>query len=82
MTGTSKKQIIKELDLVPQKKLGEIESYIRFILSQTNGTKKIEEPKSLSGIWKGKGFEKIFNIENEIRKSRKAIALNLLKKYE
>ena len=76
--------IIKELSYVPDERLNEIEAFIEFILHRNKikkaGRKK--QSKSLSGIWKDKGFEKIPDLEGEIRQLRKDLGRQILEKYD
>lgn len=64
--------IMRELAYVAPERLSEVDTFIKFILSQSkiriNNRKR--EPKTLAGIWKNKGFEKITNIDEYIRKLR------------
>lgn len=72
-------EIVKGLEEVPDERLVEIENLIKSILSQSR-QKKDKEPKTLKGIWAKKGFEKIVDLEGEIRKTRIEIQNQLLKK--
>ncbi|MDQ1354906.1 MAG: hypothetical protein QG657_5215 [Acidobacteriota bacterium] len=69
--------IIKELSYLPPERLTEVDTFIKFILSQSkiriNNPKR--EPKTLAGIWKNKGFEKIANLDEEIRMLRQELGL-------
>ena len=82
MINVSKEQILKELSLVPKNRLSEVESYIRFIISETVKQQKIKEPETLAGIWKGKGFEKLVSVETEVKNMRNEIANQIIAKYE
>lgn len=76
--------IIKELELVPQERLNEVDAFIRFIIAQTmpeKRKKRKKEPKTLAGIWKNKGFENIADIDTSIKSARKTLAANILKKH-
>ncbi|HLP46181.1 MAG TPA: hypothetical protein VK186_27685 [Candidatus Deferrimicrobium sp.] len=67
--------IMRELSYIPPERLNEVETFIKFILFQSkigiNNRKR--EPKTLAGIWKNKGFEKIDNLDEEIRKLRQEL---------
>ncbi len=67
--------IMKELAYVPAERLNEIDSYIKFILFRDNIkiNSNDKEPKTLSGIWKDKGFEKIADLDGEINNIRKEL---------
>ncbi|MEO8150159.1 MAG: hypothetical protein ABI723_21170 [Bacteroidia bacterium] len=76
----NKFDIIRELSLVPASKLQEVDAFIKSVLSKNYNAKRQPEPKTLSGIWKNKGFEKIENLEQEIAEIRKEIALGIEEK--
>ena len=80
--STNKAKIIKELTLVPRERLIEIENFIKFILTQNKIKTIKKEPATLAGIWQGKGFEKIIDLDKEIRNTRIALSGNIIKKYE
>jgi len=62
-------KIKSKLVEVPIEKLPDIFNFIEFVLQKSKpGLKKIVK---LEGIWKGLGFEKIDNLESEIRVIRK-----------
>jgi hypothetical protein len=57
-----------KLEQVPQEKLTEVHDFIEFILLKSKP--KPKKIVKLEGIWKGLGFEKINDLESEIRKIR------------
>jgi hypothetical protein len=62
-------KITSKLVEVPVEKLPEIFNFIEFVLQKSKpGPKNIVK---LEGIWKGLGFEKINDLESEIRGIRK-----------
>ena len=73
-----KMELINKIAKLPEKKIYEVDSYIQKILLQL----KFEKPKpvSLKGIWKNKGFEKITNLDAEIKKNRDELNDSILKK--
>jgi hypothetical protein len=71
-------EILRELEDIPTEKLEQIELYIKTVLSERPKKKKVEEPKTLGGIWENKGFEKIVDIEDEIKTLRKELGHQLL----
>jgi len=75
-----KLEIIRQLSYVPEERLKEVESYIKFILIQSDikFPVKEKEPKTLAGIWKDKGFEKIADVDREIKKLRAKIGNRIL----
>ena len=79
-TSTAKlAEIRKELSMLPDDKLDEVKNYIESILSQTKSKKKTIV--QLKGIWTNKGFEKINNLEKEVRTNRNELSESILKKF-
>lgn len=76
--------IMRELSYVPPERLNEIDTFIKFILSQSKIiiNNKKREPKTLAGIWKNKGFEKIANLDEEIRKLRQELGNQILERHK
>ena len=58
-------ELIHKISKLTEQKIHEVDNYIKKILLQL----KIEKPKpvSLKGIWKNKGFEKLTDLETEIK---------------
>ncbi len=77
-TAIKKIELIQQISQLPEQKLGEVETFLKRILSQL----KVESPKpiSLKGIWKNKGFEKISDLESEIKLIRSELSDSILKK--
>jgi hypothetical protein len=77
-------KIMKALSYVPEERLSEVDTFIKFILSQSNikTRNKKDEPASLAGIWKGKGFEKIADLDKEIDTLRKELSDQILKRHK
>lgn len=70
-------EILRDLGEVPSERLDEIKNFIKSILYQAP-SKKNKEPRTLKGIWAGKGFEKILSLEEEIKDTRKEITKRIL----
>lgn len=70
--------IQKNLTILPQEKLQQVADFVEFILSQS----KVEHKKTikLGGTWKNIGFEKIVDLDAEIRKIRQEASLAVLNK--
>lgn len=78
-TNTVKRMTIrKEINLIPESKLDEVKLYIETILNQADVD--MPKPVSLKGIWKGKGFAKIKELEIEIHDLRKNLSNSVLNK--
>jgi len=77
-TTIKKMELIQKIAQLPEKKLAEVDAFIQTILSQS----KIAPPHpvSLKGIWKNKGFEKITNLESEIKSTRAELTDAILKR--
>ena len=71
-------ELKRELSHVPSNKLPELRKFIRTLIPHAPEKKNIE---SLEGIWAGLGFEKIDNLEEEIRKLRKESGEQILKRF-
>jgi hypothetical protein len=64
-------KIKSKLAEVPEDKLPEIYHFVEFIVDKVNpGQQKKKKIVKLGGIWKGLGFEKIKDLEAEVRKIR------------
>lgn len=71
-------KIQKQLSILPQEKLQQVSDFVEFVLLQS----KVEHKRvvKLGGIWKNLGFEKIGNLEAEIRKIRQDASSAILEK--
>lgn len=77
-------EIMRAISYVPDERLQEIESFIKFILYQSKikTGKRKKEPATLAGIWKNKGFDKIPDLDKEIKKMRKELSTQILDKFK
>ncbi len=77
-------EIMRDLSRMPEERLQEVFSFIKFVLSQGDQTGKTsrKEPKTLAGIWKGKGFENIPDIDKEIANLRKELDHQILERHK
>ena len=66
------REILRDLESLPAARLEEIDRYLKSLLSRKPARRK-KEPKTLRGIWAEKGFEKIINLEAEIKSGRKEL---------
>ncbi len=71
-------KIKQKLSKIPEEKLIEVDDFIDFLLVKTQ--KSSPNIVKLEGIWEGLGFEKIQNLEADIKKIRKDISGSILKK--
>jgi hypothetical protein len=74
-----RKNILRNLEEIPAERLEEIEVFLQQIVSQSQ-SKKVKEPKTLKGIWANKGFEKLVDLESEIKNIRKELSNQVLTK--
>jgi hypothetical protein len=73
-----KVQLQNELNLLPSSKLDDVLKFIESLLSKSDIKKA--EPRNLCGIWKNKGFEKVADLENEIKEIRHELSDSILNK--
>jgi predicted site-specific integrase-resolvase len=77
-TALKKLELIQKIAKLPPQNLGEVDKFVQKILSQLQTENKM--PTSLKGIWKNKGFEKIIDLESEIKSVRKELENSILEK--
>lgn len=77
-TATKKLEIVNALAHVPDADLDDIKKHIDAIIAASG--KRKAPYRSLKGIWKGKGFEKITDLEGELKKIRRELNDSILKK--
>ncbi|MBI3600182.1 MAG: DUF2281 domain-containing protein [Nitrospinae bacterium] len=70
--------IYKELSLLPNDKLNEVRDFIEFVLSRQQTQKR--KVVKLRGIWSNKGFEKIGNLEKELKTIQKEFTESFFKR--
>jgi hypothetical protein len=78
LAAIKKMEIIDALAHVPDADLDKIKTYLDTIIAESGRQKA--PSRSLKGIWKDKGFEKITELENEVREARSGLADSILKK--
>ena len=76
--AVKKMELINKIAKLPEQKISEVDSFIQKILAQLELKKS--EPISLKGIWKNKGFEKIADLEGELKNIRIELNDSILKK--
>lgn len=69
-------EIINMLSLVPGSSLDKIKAYINTLMDEAD----LSEPNKLSlkGIWKDKGFEKITDLDSELKEVRQMLGNSIL----
>lgn len=73
-----KTELIKQLSRVAEKDLDKIRRYIESVLTESTAT--TQRRHSLKGIWKDKGFDRLGDLEKEIRQARKELSDSILKR--
>lgn len=76
LSAIRKMEISSLLSLIPDDKLNQVEKYVNTILSKSKIITK--NNRSLKGIWKNKGFDKIIDLEAEIKEVRKQLGDSIL----
>lgn len=70
--------IYKDLSRLSDDKLNEVKDFIEFVLSRQQAKKR--KAVQLRGIWAGKGFERISNLEKELKAIQKEFTESILKR--
>jgi len=73
-----KMDIINSLAHVPTGSLDSIKAYIDKIMAESNQSQA--DRRSLKGIWKDKGFEKIADLETELKAIRQELEQSTLER--
>ncbi|HLF88830.1 MAG TPA: hypothetical protein VI451_07810 [Anaerolineales bacterium] len=73
-----KTEIIRDLARIPDNKLDSVRKYIDSILAESK--QRTRKNQSLKGIWKDAGFEKIADLEEEIKNTKKQLSDSILKR--
>ena len=76
--AVKKMELIQKIAKLPEQKIYEVDNFIQKILSQLEFEQA--KPINLKGIWKNRGFEKITDLEAEIKKVRTELNDSILKK--
>jgi hypothetical protein len=77
-SAINKSTIIRELSRIPDNSLEQVKTYIDSLLMELHASPL--ENRSLKGIWKDAGFEKISDLEGELRTVRKQLQESILKR--
>ena len=77
-TAMRKMELMHNITKLPDQKLGEVEKFVKSIWAQLEVAPS--KPISLKGIWKNKGFEKISDLESELKLVRSELSNSILKK--
>ena len=71
-------QIHKNISLLPADKLQEVKDFIEFLCVKATPRKK--NVAKLGGIWQGKGFEQLTDLEGELKDIRMKATESILGK--
>jgi len=77
-TALKKTKIIRDLSRIPDNKLDSVRKYIDSILIESK--QHTRKNQSLKGIWSNAGFEKITDLEGEIKEVRKQLSDAILRR--
>ena len=77
-TAIKKVEIINALSLVPGSSLEKIKAYIDTFVTESEKSK--QHKHSLKGIWKDKGFEKITDLDAELKETRRQLGNSILER--
>jgi len=73
-----KTEIIRQLARVSEKELDKIKMCIESVIMESS---RLNQPRhTLKGIWKDKGFDRLNDLEEEIRQARKELGESILRK--
>ncbi len=78
-TNAMKSKIKWNLTQLSPEEVEEVNNLVQSLLEQKKTERRIV---NLEGIWEGIGFEKILDLEGEIKKIRKELAEQLLRRSE
>ena len=78
-TAIKRIEIVNRLSFIPDNQIDYIKTFLEFILFRMGNTAK-KNTRSLQGIWKNKGFEKIIDLESEIKAIRQELSESILNK--
>lgn len=65
----NRSRVKQNLFRIPKARLAEINDFIEFVLSKTE-TGRLKRVERLEGIWQGFGFERISDLDKNIREIR------------
>ena len=74
----TKLTIISELSRIPDDSLHKVRMYLDSLLAELHASPP--KKQSLQGIWKDAGFEKLANLEDELRIVRKELDASILRR--
>ncbi len=67
-----KTEIVRGLESLGEAGLDEVRAHVAALVKETG--RRESARKSLAGIWKGRGFERISDLEGEIRGAREELS--------
>jgi hypothetical protein len=77
-TAIKKVEIVNALSRVPGNSLDKIKAYIDTFVTESDKAK--QRKCSLKGIWKDKGFEKITDLDAELKEVRQHLGTSILER--
>jgi hypothetical protein len=76
--AVKKTEIIKQLSRASEKDLDRIGMCIESVLAASTST--AQKSHSLKGIWKGKGFDRLEDLEEQIKQAKRELGESILKR--
>ena len=77
-TAMKKMELISNITKLPDQRINDVEKFVKDILAKLEVAPL--KPISLKGIWKNKGFDKISDIESELKLVQSELSSSILKK--
>jgi len=79
-SAIKKMEIARSLSLVPPGSLDKIKKYIETFIAESEMARQTD--RSLKGIWKNRGFEKIADLDAELKAVRREMGNSILRKAD
>jgi len=77
-TAMKKMELRNRIVRLPEKEIDAVEKFVARLLAQKEVDKPM--PISLAGMWKGRGFERIADLESEILQIRAELGNSILRR--
>lgn len=76
--SSQRMEVMRDLVLIPESRLDEVQALVKSILRSAGKT--APRGRSLRGIWKGTGLERITDLHSEIKTARMQLADSILQR--
>ncbi len=71
-TAILKTEIVRSLERLSEDGLGEVRAHVAALVAATG--RHSSDRRSLAGVWQGRGFERIVDLEGEIHDARRELS--------